>query len=298
MNKTFKQNLRSILPPFILSFVKQFKKNIRKKKLEDKKNQNKIITKKNLIEDFQKAGIKEGYSLLTHSSLSKIGYVDGGAQTVVEALFETVGGNGTLLFPAFPANTFNKNYLEQNPVFDILNTPSQMGVLTEYFRKLPGVKRSFHPTDSVCAKGPLAEYYVSEHFGQLTPYNQFSPFYKLCEKKGKILFIGVTLVTCTNLHTVEDAIDFNLPVYDEKIFNVQMRDEKGGIHHMKTKVHNPVTSRKRNPDALIPLFEKEGILKRIQIGEAPSFIVDAAGLLRVLKKIYIEKGITMYNPHG
>ena len=105
--------------------------------------------------------------------------------------------------------------------------------------------------------------------------------------------------TCTNLHTLEDAVDFKYPIYHSKIYEVKMRDDHGTIRTMKTKVHDPEYSRKRRANELAPLFEREGILRRGMIGEAPAtFINDAWTLLEVMIRLYREKGITMYTPHG
>ncbi len=294
-----KQFILKYAPEFLLNWAKAFKKNERKKELLHQEQTNKAITKQKLVEDLQKIGIKKNDSVLVHSSLSKIGFVEGGAKTLVDALFEVVGENGTLLFPTFPAKGRNKTHLEQHPFFDIKNTPSQMGSVTEYFRKLNGVYRSFHPTDCVAAKGSLAEYFTNSHFGQLTPYNEHSPFRKLCNKNGKILMLGTTLNgACTNLHTLEDAVDFKFPVYDEKIVDVKMIDSEGKEVTMKTKVHNPEYSAKRNCDALKPLFEQENVLVNGTIGEAKSMLIDANKMLEVMIKNYYEKGITMYTPFG
>jgi aminoglycoside 3-N-acetyltransferase len=200
---------------------------------------------------------------------------------------------------SFPAKGRNLTHLEISPFFDIRNTPSQMGVITEYFRMQKNVVRSFHPTDSVCASGPLADYFTNSHFGQLTPYNEFSPFRKLCSKNGKILMLGTTLNgACTNLHTLEDAVDFKFPVYDEKIFEIKMIDAEGKEMFMKTKVHNPIFSAKRNCDALKPMFEKESVLVNAKIGEADCMLIDANKMLEVMIKKYNERGVTMYTPFG
>lgn len=294
-----KQLILKYAPEFVLEWAKTLKKNQRKKELLHQEKSNLKISKQRIITDLQKIGLTVGDSVLVHSSLSKIGFVEGGAKTVVDALFDVVGENGTLLFPTFPAKGKNKTHLQEHPFFDILNTPSQMGSITEYFRKLDNVFRSFHPTDAVCAKGPLAEYYTNSHFGQITPYNENSPFRKLCFKKGKILMLGTTLNgACTNLHTLEDAVDFIYPVYDKKIFEVKMIDEKGKEYIMKTKVHNPEYSAKRNCDALKPIFEKENVLINGLVGEAKSMLIEANGMLDVMIKYYNEKGVTMYTPYG
>ncbi len=295
----FKQLILKYAPEFVLEWAKKLKKNQRRKELSNQKQNNLGFSKQKLIDDLKTIGLKSGDSVLVHSSLSKIGFVDGGAKTVIEALFEVIGKDGTLLFPTFPAKGKNKTHLEEQPFFDIKNTPSQMGSITEYFRKLDNVFRSFHPTDSVSACGPLAEYYTNSHFGQLTPYNENSPFRKLCSKNGKILMLGTTLNgACTNLHTLEDAVDFKFPVYDEKIFEVKMTDEKGVEHTMKTKVHNPEYSVKRNCDALKPIFINEKVLVEGLVGEAKTMLIDANKMLEVMIKYYNEKGVTMYTPFG
>ena len=294
-----KQFVLKYAPELLLNFFVRIKKKNRRKTLLKQKIRNKIITKQQLIDDLRKIGLKSGDSVLVHCSMSKIGYLQDGANTIIDALSETIGENGTLLFPSFPAKGRNKDYLEQNLRFDCKNTPSRMGVVTESFRTSNGVFRSLHPTDSVCAKGPLAEYYTNSHLGQLTPYNEFSPFRKLCNKGGKILMLGTTLNgACTNLHTLEDAVEFKFPVYDKKLYKVTIIDSEGHLIEVQTKVHNPEYSAKRNCDALKPIFEQENILVDGIIGEAKSMLIDANAMLDTMIKYYNEKGVTMYTPHG
>ncbi|MBR3261909.1 MAG: AAC(3) family N-acetyltransferase, partial [Lachnospiraceae bacterium] len=49
----------------------------------------KPITKKEMKEAFAQIGLRAGTVVMVHTSLSAIGYVCGGAQTVIEALTET-----------------------------------------------------------------------------------------------------------------------------------------------------------------------------------------------------------------
>jgi aminoglycoside 3-N-acetyltransferase len=285
--------------PFIIDIGKRIKKAFKKHNLNNKKKLGNVITEQRLIADLKKIGIQQGDHVIVHSSLSKIGYVEHGAKTVVDAILNVIGSEGTLLCPCFAHSTFSKYYLDTNPVFDLNNSPSKAGAISEYVRTLKGAKRSFHPTDSVCAIGPLADFYTSTHFGQLTPYNQYSPYYILTKKNGKILNVGVPLNTsCTNLHTLEDAVDFKYPIYHPKIYTVKMIDAEGRKCEMQTKVHDPVFSQKRKPDDLIPLFETEGVLKHGIIGEAHTTLIDAKALLDVMIKKYNEKGVTMYTPFG
>ncbi len=52
----------------------------------------KPITKNTIYQDLVKLGINRGDILLVHSSLSSLGWVCGGAQSVVIALMSTLGG--------------------------------------------------------------------------------------------------------------------------------------------------------------------------------------------------------------
>jgi aminoglycoside 3-N-acetyltransferase len=297
--RVFITSLLKRFAPGVLSAGRRIKKKIRHKQLLEQKESRGSISYERLLSDLRAMGIKEGDSIIVHSSLSKIGYVEGGAETVVDVLLAAVGESGNVLMPSFAHETFSKYYLDTDPVFDVRNSASGAGAITESFRKRKGVRRSLHPTDSVAASGPLAEYFTSGHFGEISPYTKNSPYFRLAEKEGKILNIGVPLNTsCTNMHTLEDAVDFKFPVYHKQVYTARLIDENGKMQTMKTKVHDPVFSKKRKPDELVPLFEKEGALSHHKFGDANVMLVDAAVLFRIMIKNYNEHGVTMYTPKG
>ena len=284
---------------FLVRMESQAKKRNRNAQLAAQKKTGQSLTQEAIEADLKAAGIKEGDVVLVHSSLSRIGHLEEGPATLVNALLNVIGENGTLAMPTSPNNVFQLNYIQNTPYFDVLHSPSKTGAITEYFRKLPGAIRSLHPTEPVSAIGPLAAYLTKDHFGELTPYTENSPFYRISEKKGKILYIGVTLsMAGTNLHTLEDAVDFKYPVYHDQIFEINVIDEQGNKHRVKTKVHNPVYSKKRRCDDLIPWFEEEGALSKSTIGQAETLVVDADSFFKTMLRGYEEKGITMYTPYG
>ncbi len=47
----------------------------------------------------KEVGVKKGQAVMVHTSLSSLGYVCGGAQSVIEALLESVGEEGTIMMP-------------------------------------------------------------------------------------------------------------------------------------------------------------------------------------------------------
>ena len=54
----------------------------------------KPLTLEDLVQDFHRLGVPGGGLVMVHSSLSSIGHVDGGAETVVDALLEALGPTG------------------------------------------------------------------------------------------------------------------------------------------------------------------------------------------------------------
>lgn len=294
-----RQFIRNILPQQFIDFYKNQKKRRKQKQLKMLANTNYVVTQSQIIEQLKKVGLKSGEVVMLHSSLSKMGYVEGGPQTIIDSILNVIGDEGTLVMPAFPAIGFNYDYLMTNPVFDIANTPSKMGVITEVFRKMKQVKRSLHPTDSVCALGKQADYLTKDHVNQLTPYNENSPFYRLCELKAKIILMGVDLNSLTNFHTLEDAVpDFEYPVYHQTIFNTQLIDESGKTLVMKTKVHNPFFSKKRKCNDFIKPFTNAGFMTLFKIGLANCYCIEADKLHKWMIENYTLKGISLYTPQG
>lgn len=298
MNDRIRNLLMRYSPQWLLERARDHKKALRRKRLSQQQQQG-GWTQAALVKQLQSAGVRQGDSLLVHSSLSKMGYVEGGAQTVLASLLECIGPEGNLLMPSFPASGRNKEYLDNAPVFDVRRTPSAMGKITEVFRSMPGTVRSLHPTDSVVAYGPRAEYFTAGHFGQLTPYTEDSPFRRLAATGGKILMLGTTLNGAgTSLHTLEDAVDFPYPVYLNKIYEVTVIDAQGTEHRVKTKVHNPAQSVKRNCDALKPLFLLQGAMTTCRIGDADCLLLDADKMFATMLQAFKEQGVTMYTPYG
>ena len=102
--------------------------------------------------------------------------------------------------PAFP---LLKN---QDSVFSIKDTPSSTGILTEIFRKYPGVKRSANKC-SACAIGPKSDYLLNEHIYSETSYDEKSPYYKLAELNALIFSFGLNKYYLpTSIHCVESIL--------------------------------------------------------------------------------------------
>lgn len=283
-----------------MNWYRKRKKQKVRAELEDQARNNKGWTKEDLKNQLNSFGIQEGDTVLVHAAMSKIGFVDGGPKTIVDALLEVVGSSGHILMPNSPNARFQLDYIQEITSFDVVKDKSKLGAISEHFRLRDNAFRSWHPTEPVSCIGPDAEYFVGSHFNQVTPYNENSPFYRVAEREGKILMIGVTLDNAgTNLHTLEDAIeDFKYPIYHPTVFETMIVDPAGREHTVKTKVHDPVWSKKRKCDGLIPLFDKRNVLEFVKLGNAPTILLDARKMLDVMIEEYKENGVTMYTPNG
>ena len=62
------------------------------------------ITKKDIVDKLRKIGLKQADHIIIHSSLSSFGKVAGGADSVIDALIEVVGKEGTVIVPTFGDN--------------------------------------------------------------------------------------------------------------------------------------------------------------------------------------------------
>lgn len=156
-----------------------------------------------MAHDLAGLGVRKAGILLVHSSLKSLGKLPDGAETAVGGLLEALGSEGTLLMPALSYETVKA----ENPVFDVLNTPSCVGALTEFFRKRTGTMRSVHPTHSVCGIGPGAGPMLSGHSRDVTPCGPNSPYFRLKEEAGQILFLGCGLKPNTSMHAVEELVE-------------------------------------------------------------------------------------------
>ncbi len=143
-------------------------------------------------------GVTPGMNLMVHSSLSSMGFVEGGAETVVRALTEVITPAGTLMMPSF---NHNRCYW-RGEIFDVNSTPTINGAVPEFFRKQPDVLRSENPTHAFAAWGKNAPRYILEHRLH-SPMGYDSPMYRLMEDDGWCLLMGVDYRVNTFHHCVE-----------------------------------------------------------------------------------------------
>jgi len=162
-----------------------------------------------IVESLRDLGIRPGDRVLVHSALSKFGHVEGGAGTVILGLLDTVGPEGTVLMPTLTATRGDGP--RHPPRFDVRRTPGWTGRIPETLRQWPGAVRSLGPTHSVAALGADSRRLLAGHEDCRTPCGMGSPYVKLAEVRGKIIFLGVNLDVNTTFHAAEELA--NVPYH-------------------------------------------------------------------------------------
>jgi len=160
-------------------------------------------TRDKLADDLTALGVRRGGVLMVHSSLSALGWVHGGPETVIQALLEALGPEGTLLLPGLSWELVN----ETQPHFDVRRTGTCVGAIPEHFRTRPGTLRSVHPSHSICGVGPMAAELLADHELDRTPVGEHSPLRRLPDLGAQILFLGCGLRTNTTVHGAEELVE-------------------------------------------------------------------------------------------
>ena len=185
-----------------------------KKLVEETKNLNTVST---IERDLKALGLKEGMIVLIHSSLSKIGWVNGGSVAVIKALQNIITENGTIVMPGHSSDLSDpsrwgnpsvpmswwQEIKDTMPAYDPKITPtSWVGKIPEAFRNFSDVERSGHPSASFTAWGKYKHEILKNHSLDFGLGDQ-SPLARLYDLDAKVLFLGTTYETNTIFHLGE-----------------------------------------------------------------------------------------------
>ena len=123
-----------------------------------------MFTKQSLQQDLESLRLRPTDTVFVHSSMKAVGAVEGGADTVLDALTEYFA-DGLLAFPAHTWQWMN----ERHPIFYAATDPSCVGLLSNLALRRPGAVRSLHPDHSVVAFGREARRYCDGDRYATTP---------------------------------------------------------------------------------------------------------------------------------
>ena len=292
------------------------------------------LTQDDLVRGLCKLDIPAGSTVCVHSSLSRLGYVECGADGVVEAVLQAVGSQGRVLMPAFTMSGTMLEYLQIGAPFDVNRSPSKAGAITEAFRQRSDVLRSMHPTNSLCGWGKDVESLLVDHDKSPTPYGRNTPYGRLAERDDAYILMIETHVQSL-LHHLQDRVNFpNLFLPDE--MRGEMIDADGSPRHIMTRVMRPqvpyfvaIPSRHSQPDwALIQdftltfperrerllrekgyrfdgytklyerrkLMENAGILRATKVGSGEIGLLKAKEFIKLIEPEFREM-IERFRPH-
>ncbi|WP_438750837.1 AAC(3) family N-acetyltransferase [Pararhizobium sp. O133] len=154
----------------------------------------------NLTRHWRDAGINENDIVLIHSSIKRtcgLGYTP--AQ-ILQSFIDAVGPGGTVIFPLF-----NFDFCK-GADFDIRETPSHMGTLTEAARAYPGAVRTGHPVYSFAVIGAAKDQFAG--IVNKSAYGKDSPFAKIIDLDGKVAVLDMPgQNSMTFYHHVEEICD-------------------------------------------------------------------------------------------
>jgi aminoglycoside 3-N-acetyltransferase len=183
-------------------------------------------TRSSLAADLRRLGLAEGMTVLVHSSLKSLGWVNGGPVAAIQALQDVLTPAGTLVMPAHsgdlsdPAHwqnppipqSWHDLVRETMPVFDPRLTPTRgMGRIAELFRTWPDVRRSLHPQLSFAAWGKQAEFVTANH-ELANALGEGSPLARVYDLDGYVLLLGVGYDSNTSFHLAEYRAGKNKPL--------------------------------------------------------------------------------------
>lgn len=246
-----------------------------------------MLTKADLITSFTEIGLQAGDIVLVHSAYKSLGAVEGGPQTVIDALLDLLTPEGTLIMP-----TFNFDFNEGAP-WDVRTTPSKMGILTELVRLDPRAKRVFHPFYSFAIIGKYADELTRERYQ--SSYERKSVFGRLRDLDGKIMIIGLDYThSLTFVHHVEqmEGVDYRFI----KGFTGQVTDENGNTSsdtfYMLVRDRDRGVITEVNPMGAV--LEARGVVTVRQIGDASVKLMKANEAYRVIAEEMKHDPFLMY----
>ena len=220
-------------------------------------------------------GIVPGDVVIVHSSFDRFEGFEGSLGDAIQALQDAVGGEGALLMPTLPFSGPAVDYARRQIVFDVKRTPSHMGLMTEIFRRLPGVSRSLHPTHPVAGWGAKAPALLGTHRAARTPCGAESPFAKLLEMDGKVLLLGVDVRSLTFFHYLEEELEERMPVspFTTESFALSVRDERGETWPVHTRLYDPAIAQHRDVRIMVPQLKARGFWREQRVGRLNAILL-------------------------
>jgi len=237
-------------------------------------------SRQELARQLRDLGLGAGAKVLVHSSLSSLGRVDGGAETVVDALLDVISPEGTLIVPTL---TGSEDVGPRHELrFDPASDAGWTGIIPETVRRRPEAVRSLHPTHSVAAIGADAASITAGHEDCITPCGPGSPYLRLAEDpRGCVLLLGVGHESNTTLHAVEEL--------SGSPFHLQREPVHASIRTATTVIRRTFWAHAygtpRRFGAIEPLLVERGIQTSGPVGAATARLMRSGALVELGREV-------------
>lgn len=241
----------------------------------------KTISKNHIVSELIRIGVKPGMELEVHSSLKSFGFVDCGAETVIDALKSVVGKNGSIFMPALRlsrdlqlSEEDKKNgVLRKIKVLPPEEKRSAMGIIADTFRLLP---------DTQMGEGTFAISAWGKNADKVNTGLQY-----LIDNAGKALLLGVDIYSLTAMHYVED----NMPKDISNMIKSPEMDEiyspeEWYVENGMTPIHPWYTIQN--------MAYENGLIKEGKIGDCKFMFFDISSVINIYKEELIRDPYKLY----
>jgi len=146
-----------------------------------------VISLSQISKSLKKIDIKKGDLVMMHGDANISSQLDKGTiyhklkKTFLE-IIKYLGPRGTLIIPTFTTSFTKKKF------FNVKNSKSEIGLFSDYFRKIKGVKRNLHPIFSVAVIGKYSKIFLNSNLNDC--FGEKSTFDLLHKLNGKIVCFG------------------------------------------------------------------------------------------------------------
>ena len=160
-----------------------------------------MTTHNTILQGLRAIGVMSGMELAVHTSLKSFGHVEGGAETVIAALKESVSPGGSLFMPALRLSPdlpkteadLRMGITYKARILSAEEPRSAMGIVADTFRLMP---------DVVVSEGVFG----TAAWGRNAEKARTEGFQYLIDNDGMALMLGVDIYRLTAMHYVEDLL--------------------------------------------------------------------------------------------
>ena len=239
-------------------------------------NNRPTVTQEMLENNLAALGVQAGDLLVVHSSLSSLGWVEGGEHTVIEALLECLGPQGTLFMPALSLGYFGPR--RPPPLFDPATTASVVGRIPESFRRRPeSTAASIRRIPSrESGRGPMSCSATTSVRGRHAVASRRGG--ESLDDRGKVLMLGVGTAACTMFHGPEEEAEPDARCGPRTPCRIVL---PGGEGTFFLRLHRPYHGAVSNRRGMHHVLRERGLTSEGRVGGAAATLIDARGLWEV-----------------